>query len=128
MCIRDSTYGGQRDDAAGGIASDAAGNTIVAGWFQGLADFGLGPVRSKAGNKDVFVLKLDARGALTWFQMWGDKDHDQGRAVAVDDKGAAYVTGIYRFQLAVVDPPLDSTRAEDDRAPKVDTFVVKLDR
>ncbi len=122
------TYGGQRDDAGGGVASDAAGNTILTGWFQGLADFGLGPVRTKNGNKDVFALKLDARGALTWFQMWGDKDHDQGRAVAVDDKGAAYVTGLYRFQLAVVEPPLESTRAEDERAPKVDTFVVKLDR
>lgn len=122
------TYGSQRDDAAGGVASDAAGNTILTGWFQGLADFGNGSVRSNAGNKDVFALKLDAKGALTWFQTWGDKDHDQGRAVAVDDKGAAYVTGQYRFQLAIVDPPLVSARAEDERAPKADTFVVKLDR
>jgi hypothetical protein len=122
------TYGGQRDDAAGGVAADAAGNTILTGWFQGLADFGQGAVRSKVGNKDVFALKLDARGAPLWFQTWGDKDHDQGRAVAIDDKGAAYVTGQYRFQLAVVEPPLESSRAEDERAPKADTFVVKLDR
>jgi hypothetical protein len=73
-------------------------------------------------------MKLDAAGGLSWFQTWGDKDHDQGRAVAIDDKGAAYAIGLYRFQLAVVEPPLESRRAENDRIPKPDTFVIKLDR
>jgi hypothetical protein len=122
------TYGAERDDAGSGVAADAAGNTILTGWFQNAIDFGIGPVRSKNHNKDVFVLKLDARGTLTWFQTWGDKDHDQGRALAIDDKGAAHVLGLYRFQLAVVDPPLESAHTPEDRAPKVDTFVVKLDR
>jgi hypothetical protein len=122
------TYGGVRDDVGGGVASDASGNTIVTGWFQSLADFGLGAVRTKNENKDAFAMKLDPQGALTWFQMFGDKDHDQGRAVAVDDKGAAYVAGLFRFQLAVVEPPLESARDESDRAPKADTFVLKLDR
>lgn len=122
------TYGAERDDAGSGVACDAAGNTIVTGWFQNVVDFGIGAVRSKNLNKDVFVLKLDPQGALTWVQTWGDKDHDQGRAIAVDDQGAAHVIGLYRFQLAVVEPPLESSRAEDDRAPPVDTFVVKLDR
>jgi hypothetical protein len=122
------TYGGERDDSGGGVAADAAGNTILTGWFQGLTDFGLGPVRSKNNNKDVFALKLDPKGAIAWVQTWGDKDHDQGRGVALDDKGAAYVIGLYRFQLAAVDPPLESSRGPDDRAPQPDTFVVKLDR
>jgi hypothetical protein len=122
------TYGAERDDAGNGIASDAAGNTILTGWFQNAVDFGIGAVRSKNHNKDVFVLKLDPRGAMTWVQTWGDKDHDQGRALAIDDKGAAHVIGLFRFQLAAVEPPLESARAPDDRAPKADTFVVKLDR
>jgi hypothetical protein len=122
------TYGADRDDSGSGVASDAAGNTILTGWFQNAVDFGLGPVRSKNFNKDVFVVKLDPRGALTWLQTWGDKDHDQGRALAIDDKGAAHVLGLFRFQLSVVDPPVESAHAPNDRAPKVDTFVVKLDR
>jgi len=122
------TYGAERDDAGNGIASDAAGNTVLTGWFQNSVDFGIGPVTSKNHNKDVFAMKLDPKGTLSWFQTWGDKDHDQGRAVALDDKGAAYVIGLYRFQLAAVDPPLESRRAESDRLPKPDTFVVKLDR
>lgn len=122
------TYGAARDDAGNGIAADAAGNVVLTGWFQSSVDFGIGPVTSKNQNKDVFVMKLDAKGTLSWFQTWGDKDHDQGRAVAIDDKGAAHVIGLYRFQLAAVDPPLESRRAENDRIPKPDTFVVKLDR
>jgi hypothetical protein len=122
------SYGAERDDAGNGIASDAAGNTILTGWFWNLVDFGTGPVRSKNFNMDVFALKLDPNGAPIWLQTWGDKDHDQGRAVALDDKGAAYILGLFRFQLGVGAQPIESARAPDDRAPKVDTFVVKLDR
>ena len=121
------TYGAEREDIAFGIDADAAGNTVTVGWFQGSVDFGKGALTSK-GNKDVFAVKLDAGGALVWAQSWGDRDHDQGRGIAIDDKGAAIVVGIYRFTLAVVSPVLESVRAEGDRIPKPDAFVIKLDR
>ena len=121
------TYGAEREDIAFGVGADAAGNTVTVGWFQGSVDFGKGALVSK-GNKDVFAVKLDARGGLVWAQSWGDHDHDQGRAVAVDDKGSAIVVGIYRFTLGVVSPALESVRAEGDRIPKPDAFVIKLDR
>ncbi len=101
----------------------------MTGWFQRTVDFGKGPIESK-GNKDVFALKLDPKGAIVWVDTWGDHDHDQGRA-AIDKTGAAYVTGIYRFKLALVDPPLDSHRPAtgvESMAPKPDAFVVKLAR
>jgi hypothetical protein len=121
------TYGAEREDIAYGVAADAAGNTVTVGWFQGTVDFGSGALVSK-GNKDVFALKLDAAGGLMWAQTWGDHDHDQGRAVAIDDKGAAIVVGIYRFTLGIVSPALESVRAEGDRIPKPDAFAIKLDR
>ncbi len=121
------TYGADREDIANGVGVDAAGNTVTTGWFQGTVDFGKGPLTSK-GNKDVFVLKLDAKGGVVWSQSFGDKDHDQGRTIAVDDKGVSFVGGIFRFKLDVVSPAIDSIRAEGDRIPKPDTFVVKLDR
>jgi hypothetical protein len=121
------TYGSVREDIGFGVASDAAGNTVTTGWFQNSVDFGGGMVTSK-GNKDVFALKLDAKGATVWAHSFGDKDHDQGRAVAIDDKGAAYLAGIYRFKLSAGATTLDSVRAEGDRIPKPDTFVLKLDR
>jgi hypothetical protein len=121
------TYGADREDIAFGVAADAAGNTVTVGWFQGAVDFGKGALTSK-GNKDVFAVKLDAAGGLVWAQRWGDHDHDQGRAVAIDDKGAALVVGIFRFTLDLVSPALESVRAEGDRIPKPDAFVIKLDR
>jgi hypothetical protein len=121
------TFGAEREDIAWGVAVDGAGNSVTTGWFQGTVDFGKGTVTSK-GNKDVFALKLDAKGATVWAQTWGDHDHDQGRGVAIDDKGNSTLTGIYRFKLALTEPPLESTRAENDRIPKPDVYVVRLAR
>ena len=121
-------YGSERVDAAAGVAADAAGNVIVSGWFQNSVDFGKGGAQTSKGNKDAFALKLDPKGATMWVQTWGDHDHDQGRAVGVDDQGNPVVSGLYRFKLDLVGAPLDSTRTEGDRIPKPDVFVVKLSR
>lgn len=121
------TYGGDREDVANGVAVDGAGNVVVVGWFTNTVDFGK-PLTSKNRNRDVFALKLDAKGNFVWVQQWGDKDHDQGRGVAIDDKGAALVTGFFRFTLDLVSPPVENARADGDPIPKSDVFVVKLDR
>jgi hypothetical protein len=121
------TFGADREDIASGVATDANGNTVTTGWFQQTVDFGKGPLTSK-GNKDIFALKLDVDGNVVWAQRFGDKDHDQGRCLAMDAKGAAYVGGIYRFTLEAAGPALESVRAENDRIPKPDSFVVVLDR
>ncbi|MGE5184404.1 MAG: hypothetical protein ACM31C_20180 [Acidobacteriota bacterium] len=127
------TFGAEREDVAWGVAADAAGNSVTTGWFQNLVDFGKGGgIRSK-GNKDVFVIKLDAKGEAVWLQTFGDHDHDQGRAIALDDKGNALVAGIFRFQLALGDlKPLQSQIDQSNptlaKAPPPDAFVVKLAR
>jgi hypothetical protein len=126
------SFGGARVDVGSGIASDASGNSVVSGWFEGTADFGKGALSTKTNNKDVFIVKLDGKGNTVWEQSFGDKDHDQGRAVALDDKGAAYVTGLYRFKLALVGNPVEQALDMKDpvlsKAPKPDVFVVKLER
>lgn len=125
------TFGAEREDVAWGIAADAAGNTVTTGWFQRSVDFGKGPVASN-GNKDAFAAKFDAKGRLVWVQTWGDHDHDQGRGVALDDKGNAVVACAYRFKLALAAPELDSQRPQNDpilsKAPKPDTAVIKFGR
>jgi hypothetical protein len=122
------SYGGDRDDVAMGVAMDAAGNIITTGWFTNTVEFGKQTMTSKFHNKDVFALKLDTKGEVVWARQWGDKDHDQGRVVALDDKGNPYVAGIFRFTLDVATPAIESARLPDDRIPKPDVFVVKLDR
>jgi hypothetical protein len=126
------TFGAEREDVAWGVAADAAGNTVTTGWFQNSVDFGKGGAIASKGNKDVFALKLDTKGAVAWVRTWGDHDHDQGRGVAIDSAGNAIVVGAFRFKLALVDPPIESVRPVNDpvlsKAPKPDTFVVKLSR
>lgn len=127
------TFGGERVDIANDVVVDPAGNAIVTGWFEGMVDFGKGPMTSKGfNNKDVFVVKLDAKGQTTWAHTFGDKDHDQGRALALDDQGNVVVSGLYRFSLALLDPPivqpLDTSDPVLSKAPKPDVFVVKLQR
>ncbi len=127
------TFGAEREDVAWGVAADSAGNSVTTGWFQKSVDFGKGGALASKGNKDVFVLKLDPKGAPIWVQTFGDHDHDQGRGVALDDKGNAIVTGIFRFKLALGDlPPLqsqiDASNPVLAKAPPPDAFVVKLAR
>ncbi len=126
------TYGGDREDVGWGIASDATGNTVMTGWFQNTVSFSkttATPIKSN-GNKDVFAIKHDVKGNVIWTKTWGDKDHDQGRGVVMDDQGAATITGLYRFTLAIdsATKSLESVRAPDDRIPKPDTFVLRLER
>lgn len=121
------TWGSARPDYGFGIATDASGNAVVTGWYETSIDFGKGAMASK-GNKDAFAVKLDPKGEVVWAQTWGDKDHDQGRAVATDDKGAVVVAGLYRFKLSLATPPVDSTRAPEDKIPPPDIYVAKLER
>ncbi len=127
------SFGGERVDVANDVAVDTSGNAIVTGWFEGMVDFGRGAVSTKAGNnKDAFVFKLDSNGATTWVTTFGDKDHDQGRGVAVDTKGDIYVSGLYRFALTLMEPAVKQVLDIKDpvlsKAPKPDVFVVKLAR
>ncbi len=124
------TYGADREDVGWGVAADDAGNTVMTGWFQNKLDFGKTtiPEATSAGNKDVFVIKHDPNGNIVWEKTFGDKDHDQGRAVAIDAKGNAVVAGIFRFSLSAVSPALESVRDPDDRIPKPDVFLLRFAR
>ncbi|HEY5952129.1 MAG TPA: SBBP repeat-containing protein [Kofleriaceae bacterium] len=126
------TFGGERIDVAYDVAVDTNGNAVVTGWFEGTVDLGKGTVSTKNLNKDVFVTKLNAKGETVWVTTFGDKDHDQGRAIAVDAKGSVYVTGLYRFKLSLLDPPVEQKIDLNDpvlsKAPKPDVFVIKLER
>jgi len=92
-----STYlGGSGGDYGSGIAVDAAGSAYVTG-TAGSSDFpttaGAFQVTS-GGLSDAFITKLDPSGsALVYSTYLGGGDYDGGRAIAIDGKGNAYVTG-----------------------------------
>ena len=94
--VYSTLLGGSRADVAFGLAVDAAGNAYVAGWTEST-NF---PTTAGAfqtsfgGNRDAFVTKLNLTGSARVYSTYlGGSTLDQGRAIAVDAQGSAYVTG-----------------------------------
>jgi hypothetical protein len=81
-----STDGGQA------VATDANGNLLVTGYFNGTANFGGSPLVS-AGGKDVFVAKYTAAGAHLWSRRLGGTENDQVNGIAVDGNGDLVLIG-----------------------------------
>lgn len=115
-----STYfGGDADDYGHAVAVDQAGNLYLTGATNStnfpLNDaaqdtFGGGGVACPSDLPtricyDAFVTKLNAAGnAILYSTYLGLPGDDEGRAIAIDPSGNAYVTG--RLSVAG-DPPLD---------------------
>ena len=92
-----STYlGGSGEDVAYGIALDLTGSAYVTG-STGSANFPtLSPYQAtlQGGFNDAFVTKLTPAGAaLVYSTYLGGSGEDIGRAIAVDGRGSAHVTG-----------------------------------
>jgi uncharacterized protein (UPF0548 family) len=51
---------------------------------------------ANAGNRDVFLTKLDTNGNEIWTKQWGTSENDYGISVAVDSSDNIYLTG-YTF-------------------------------
>jgi Beta-propeller repeat len=92
-----STYlGGDAFDAGKGIAVDSSGNAYVTG-FTSSDNFptaGSPYQSSLAGLQNAFVAKVNAGGGtLDYSTYLGGNGTDEGKAIAVDSAGNAYVTG-----------------------------------
>src|SRR5262249_44918025 len=90
-----SYLGGSGDDGAEGLAVDAAGAAYVTG-FTSSTDFpAVGAVQpTKHGLQDAFVTKVNANAtAIVYSTYLGGDFLENGKGIAVDVAGNAYVTG-----------------------------------
>jgi hypothetical protein len=92
-----STYiGGSGEDRGNGIAVDGSGNAYVTG-YTASTNYDVTPgafQTTNGGERDVFVTKLNAAGtALVYSTYIGGRYDEEGRGIAVDGSGNAYVTG-----------------------------------
>jgi hypothetical protein len=93
-----ATYlGGSDGDWGEAITADAAGNAYLTG-DTGSDDFPTTPGAfdtSFNGYSDAFAVKLNPAGSrLVYGTFLGGSDNDDGRAIAADAAGRAYVTGV----------------------------------
>lgn len=88
-------YGSPGVDGRGarGVAVSASGDVYVTGACAGVMDFGGGGV-AEIGERDGFLLALDANGLHRWSKRWGSLNaYSSGTSVAVDPTGSVLVTG-----------------------------------
>jgi len=125
-----STYlGGAGDDRGASIAVDGSGNAYITGGATST-DFptaaALRP--SNAGYQDAFLTKLSAAGSsLVYSTYLGGSggqlgQPEEGRAVAVDGSGNAYVAGV----TSSANFPLAGAYQPTFRGGGTDAFVLKM--
>lgn len=84
---------GQTTPSVKGMASDAAGNTYLTGFFTDTVRFGSTKLTAASSSNDIFVAKLDHNGTPLWAKRAGGVGEDLGNGIAVDNAGNVYITG-----------------------------------
>lgn len=102
--------GGPSDDLGSGVATDAAGNCYVVGYFSGTASFGTDELTS-AGARDAFVAKLDPAGNWQWAVQAGGSEEDGATAITTDAAGRSFVSGTFGATAAFGDMELNAETA-----------------
>jgi hypothetical protein len=87
--------GGTSNEVGEAIAVDAAGNVLVAGYFNGTLRLGAVNLVS-GGLEDIFLAKYDPAGNLVWARRAGGVGYDEARGVAIDSSGNIYMTGLFQ--------------------------------
>jgi hypothetical protein len=122
-----STYlGGGFGDIGYGIALDNLGNAYITGNTYS-SDFPTTPsafdTSFNGGSSDAFVSKLNASGtALVYSTYLGGENYDEGRSIALDSLGNAYLTG-YTSSTGF---PIISGTFDTSNNGGADVFVSKL--
>ncbi len=112
-------FGGAQNQWAWSVATDPAGDVVIAGDFEGTFDLGGGPLVS-AGGIDVFVVKLGPDGAHKWSRRFGSEGDQRVDGIAVDASGNIGLTGSFSGSLDFGGGALTSARGAD-------AFFAKLD-
>ena len=121
-----STYlSGCADDYGYSLAVDKKGAAYVTGKTYS-PDF---PVKnafksSYTGGWDIFITKIDPDGsAIVYSTYLGDSKNESGHGIAVDKKGAAYVTG-YTYSTNF---PTKKAFQKNFAGGEFDAFITKID-
>ena len=115
-------FGGNSGASGEGIAVDHDGQVLVTGFTDATNFPTLNPIRLDQPARDAFLMKLDPAGLIVYSTyLGGSGSFDYGEAVAFDDSGNGYVTGVTNSTDFPVLNALQPARLGQD------AYVVKVD-
>lgn len=118
--------GGNGDDNGYSVATDAANNVLLAGWFENTVDFdpgGSSSTISANGGFDGFLLKLNMSGDFIWAKNIGGTATEFSYDIDVDVNGNVYSTGGFTL---TTDLNPDSGIQNEVSNGSSDIYVLKL--
>ncbi|NIM06461.1 MAG: hypothetical protein GTN65_12825, partial [Armatimonadetes bacterium] len=106
--------GGTANENGRAVATDAAGNVIVAGTrfsYEVNYDGGVG---KGFAYSDVFLAKFSPTGEYLWSGVYGGGDYDYATAVAVDGNGDVLLAGYFKGTATFGGAHFTSTGSNND--------------
>ena len=109
------------------IVIDGAGDIYCVGHFTSTVDFDPGPglfQLTSAGQRDIFIAKLDSNGGFLWAKRVGGSNVDYGMGIAIDSSGDVIISGSFQNTIDA-DPGLANLFFTASFG--FDTYISKLD-
>ena len=99
-----ATMGSPGTDVGNGVATDAAGDVYVTGYYTGLMNiYSSSNVYvsnlTQISGQDVFLIKYGSSGEVLWGSKMGSSGVDSGNGVSTDEYGNVYITGQYSGEM-----------------------------
>ncbi len=103
-------------------------NLYITGEFYGTVDFdpsaAISNLVSNNSSGDFFLAKYNAQGGFLWAKNFGGPNNDDAKAMAIDQNGNLYITGLFR---GTVDFDPSTTVANLSSVGDYDSFLASFD-
>lgn len=106
--------GGDREDAATGVAAiDRGGDVVLAGYFRGRVDFGGRTLYASTAEPDGYVARYRRDGSLVFALQLAGPGDDRAQSVTLDEGGDIYVGGLFSRGASLAGQPLRGAGGRD---------------